>query len=291
VSRRPRVGVRITAGLGNQIFQYAAGLAVARRLAGDLELDTSYYRKHLARPFDLARFGITWAECRVPGYHGLGRAVSRLLTGGRSRFFSTRTEFRERGFAYDGRVERLRGDCYLDGYFQSPLYFADIEGEVRARFDPSRFATSRTAELERRMAGEEHPIAVHVRRGDFAAPPAAKKHTILSAAHYDRARGILEGMLPGPGYFLFSDEPETARGELAHWPRCTLVAGLDRFEELHLMARCRHFIIANSSYSWWAAFLAPAPDKVVIAPRNWFTPRYLRELPTVDLFPEGWILV
>ena len=291
MSRRPRVGVRVTAGLGNQIFQYAAGLAVARRLGGTLELDTSYYRKPQARPLDLARFGVTWQECHVPGRSGLARAISRLLTGGRNRFFSTRAELRERGFPYDERIRSVRGDCYLDGYFQSPRYFADIEDEIRTRFDPARFASPGTAALERALAAEPAPVAVHLRRGDYADPAVGKKHTLLGPAYYDRARALLDGRFPRATYYLFSDEPERARADLAHWPAVTVVAGLDRFEELHLMARCRHFIIANSSYSWWAAYLAAAPEKVVIAPRQWFTPPYLRELPTVDLFPEDWILV
>jgi hypothetical protein len=90
---------------------------------------------------------------------------------------------------------------------------------------------------------------------------------------------------------VFSDELEAAREVFAEWPDTVFISGNSQEEDLLLMSRCRHHIIANSSYSWWAAWLSPNPDKLVIAPRLWFSRQRMLNTFVLDLFPENWILL
>lgn len=289
----PIVGVKMRDGLGNQMFIYAAARALADRLGGTLYCDTSRYAVTMRadRPLELAAFGIAWTEVQLPPYP---------LQGGMQRLASwlrlTEEPFRgvpslhfDEGF--DAAFNQIDGSCALFGHFQSWRYFAGHETVIRESFDIDRLATPRIAPIEAEIAAAELPVAVHIRRGDYTrSAKRIAKLGMLSRPYYDLARALLERVTgPSPTYFLFSDEPEVAAKELAGWSNLRPVSGFSALEEFRLMASCRHFIIANSTFSWWAAWLGRADDKQVLAPRQWFGPAFEKPVDPLDRLVPGWI--
>jgi len=277
------------------MFQYAAGLAVARRLNLPLTLDGSARVEKL--PF-IRAFSI-----KEPCYHSgfsLGERVARLLA---RRLRGLRLRLRKRGLpifaeasTFDPEFFQLSGSCHLLGYWQSADYFSSVEDEVRRIFATARFSSAdgpHQAYLGEILAAVR-PVAVHLRRGDYASNPRTRRRFgLCSRAYYDRARRhIEEGARENtarPHYFVFSDDPQAARVELADWTDTTFVEGQSTGEDLHLISRCRQAILANSTFGWWGAWLiAPAADKRVIAPAQWYAPAMQARKPTTRLCPPDW---
>jgi hypothetical protein len=140
------------------------------------------------------------------------------------------------------------------------------------------------------------PVSVHVRRGDYLKPGTAEVHGILDEPYYRQAIGRIDAVLGREAdIFVFSDDATAAERVLEFLPKSRLnhVSGdpARPWEDMALMARCRHHVIANSSFSWWGAWLNRSSEKVVIAPRAWFTANELKRVNTADLYPPGWILI
>jgi hypothetical protein len=281
------VVVEIFAGLGNQLFQYAAGYGLARLIGAELQVAPLSGRAD--RPFALDRFAFDLrpAPSQTPGQR-LRERVSRR-TG-----IPLPGLYVEKGFSFDEALLKQAAPIRIRGYFQSERYFAHVAGDVRRMVvlrGPLSAVAQRIAD-----AIDHAPLAtaVHVRRGDLAGSDARMLQDVLDPGHYRKANALLARLLGAePHYFIFSDEPERAARDLDFLANRTIAtAGLDRSEEdLMLMARCRHHIIANSTFSWWGAWLAASESQVVIAPRAWFRPAASRTHNTSDLFPEGWILI
>lgn len=288
------VGVRITTGLGNQLFQYAAGFALARRLGRKLVCDLSYYRwnGHASRRLQLRDFGIVLEGARIAPFRA---PLTRFLVahGVLHRRMADAEPFRQNW--YDPQFETLEAPrIALSGYLQSWRYFAGHEAALRQVYATDRLATARTQGIAREIAAAANPVAVHVRLGDYRkSPRMMARFAILSPAYYQAARARLAAEVPDPTYFLFSDEPERARAELGDWPKLRVVSGHSGLEDFYLMSLCRHFIIANSTYSWWAAWLGAAADKQVVAPDKWFGLGHARqaELNMDDRLPPDWLRV
>lgn len=286
------VGLNLNGGLGNQLFQYAAGLALAEKFGAELRCDAYEYRKPGFRALGLREFGVTWTECRTPRPRGALRAIGRWFGADFRNPFRRAAFFSEAYGRFDPTIEQLPMPCFLHGYFQSWRYFAGHEASVRRALDIGKIANDRTAPFEAAIRAARNPVAVHVRRGDYITNPgAAEIYSQLKADYYNRARQRLEESVSEPTFFLFSDEPATAAAELGDWPNLIPCGGLSAHEDLMLMALCDHFIIANSTFSWWGAWLGRSPEKRVVAPENWFNPAHAHMAELSDLYPAGWMMV
>jgi hypothetical protein len=298
---RATVCTKVLGGLGNQMFQFAAGLSLARHLGAELTVDAAAFRHYGLRAFALSSFGITCLETPSPNPSvsqavgvNLGRFgdLVRRRSGGllRQRRYGLPVITEPHFHFWEGFYD-LSGSCYLDGYWQSALYFSNVEEEIRQRFNLSAFSDKKSAELERAIKNEREPVAVHVRRGDYVTDPVVlNTHGICEIDYYERARAVLKKLVEPSKFFIFSDNPELARQELGHWDDAVFVAGHGQEQDMMLMSLCRHNIIANSTFSWWAAWLNPNEEKFVVAPRLWFARRKMRTTSTVDLYPDRWIV-
>ena len=149
----------------------------------------------------------------------------------------------------------------------------------------------------KRIEASRLPVSVHVRRGDYLKPGTHEVHGILGRSpFYRQVFDRLENVVGHESeVFIFSDDPAAAEQVLNFIPgsRLNHVRGDPErpWEDMALMARCRHHVIANSSFSWWGAWLNPSADKIVVAPRAWFAATELSKRNTNDLYPAGWILV
>ncbi|WP_166443626.1 alpha-1,2-fucosyltransferase [Rhabdaerophilum calidifontis] len=274
------------------MFQAAAGLALHLRQGGRLVFDLSRFRAGAARGYALAPFALP-AEIR-PAERGLVAALRRQVAKRRApgrppvpRWWRGPVHV-ERGFGHDPAIAALAGDALIAGYFQSPRYFEDRAEAIAALLDPARLAGPGAAGRAVRLEGETS-VAVHVRRGDYASGTAGAVHPVLPEAYYIAAAQAVRARVAGARFFVFSDDAAAAAVLAARLGDAEPMAGADAGEDLYLMSRARHHVIANSSFSWWSAWLDRRPGGMRIAPRLWFTPAAAATRPTDDLFPADWM--
>ena len=264
-------------GLGNQMFQYAAGRAIALGRACPLALDLTHLGKFATpRHYELDCFDVHASLDGAPP----GPLLRRFL-GSSSRLH------RENGFGYDASLRGVPDGAYLIGYFQSERYFAERGPEIRRDF---RFPRAIGPENAATLAAIDacRSVSLHVRRGDYVSDAAAvAHHGSVGLDYYRAAVERVKARERDIRLFVFSDEPEWCKEHVRLGERTTYVdnnAGRG-FEDLRLMSRCRHHILANSSFSWWGAWLNPDPGKRVVAPRRWFSDPTVE---TRDLLPPTW---
>lgn len=284
--------------MGNQMFQYAAGRAISLKHQVPLKLDLTFLLDRTVRPgfvfrdFDLDVFKVS-AEIASPAdipfryrKHFRGRSALRVDRE-RQRFFPGRGT--ERGFEFNESIcGELEMPLYLEGHWQSYKYFSACEEQIRADFELKTCPPADVMELAAFISDEES-VCVNVRRTDYVNSPV---HGVLGTAYISRALEIVTAGLSRPRIYIFSDD-------LA-WCRENLKLGLDsrivgpefagpKFQHyLFLMKACRHFVIPNSTFAWWAAWLSGSSDKIVVAPKQWFRSSATR---TEDLIPETWVRV
>jgi len=284
----PPVIVHVIGGLGNQMFQYAAGRALAARLGRPLLLDTSDFARYPLRTFALDRFAapVEQAPRRYRWLVRVGRTPLWPLLPAGLRVLHVR----EQSHAYQSWPPiPTASPVFLSGYWQSERYFAEIADTIRRDFTVAAPPTGRNAALLGEITACD-AVAVHVRRGDYVSDPAtAARHGVCGLDYYTAALERIEAAVSAPRYFVFSDDIPWAREHLRFTAPATFIDhnAAAPWEDLRLMAACRHFVIANSSFSWWGAWLAEhaAAEKLVIAPRRWF----VAAEDARDLLPPSWV--
>jgi hypothetical protein len=288
-----KVIARIEGGLGNQLFQYAAARSLADRLDCELALDLRGLAENGDRPYqlDLYKTRCSIADAAflntLPPWRSSrsGRVRSRMaqcLPG-----LYAYPVLWPRDFSYDSRFERIKRPVFMVGYWQTEKYFSwnrsrllqDLQ--LRAPLDSSHPVLGRIRST--------NSVALHVRRGDYVSNPAAADfHGTCDMAYYAAAVADLTRRQADAELFVFSDEPEWARVNLkfdlpthivdAHTPE-------QGHLDLELMRHCRHHIIANSSFSWWGAWLCESQAQRVYAPQRWFRDPGTN---TSDVIPPLW---
>ena len=291
------VVVRLLGGLGNQMFQYAAALALAHRQGRELLLDLSSFITYKDWPYQLDRLQVPQSlhqgePVRHPVSPSFTDRLLRKLAGGG--FYQPGT-YREPHFHFDPAFFKLTGEeIMLEGYFQSPLYFSGAEDLIRERFRPTPPLTETALSWSERLTSSPMSVSVHVRRGDYVRTKhAAATHGALDLDYYKRAIPLMRCLYPNIEFFVFSDDPDYVEATLGDLPNLYAVRSDPSapWEDMFLMAMCNHHIIANSSYSWWGAWLNPKPGKTVIAPARWFAAAKLAQTNVLDVFPDDWILL
>ncbi|MCP5410266.1 MAG: alpha-1,2-fucosyltransferase [Chromatiaceae bacterium] len=269
-----RIVVRIFGGIGNQLFAYAA----ARRLelVNDAELvlddisgfvyDHQYQRQYQLDHFHIPCRKATPAE-RLEPFSRVRRYLNRRWN--QRLLFEQRKYLMQEGVDFDPRLLacKPKGTLYLEGYWQSENYFKDVEWVIR---DDLRISAPDDS-MNLGMADQIRQgitVAVHVR---FFDEPDNSEGNNASGDYYQRAIAEMGQRVPEAHYFVFSDRPQAARARIPlpdH--RVTLVnhnrGDTMAYADLWLMTQCQHFIIANSTFSWWGAWLSASPDKIIIAP-------------------------
>lgn len=266
---------RILGGLGNQMFQYAAGRALAIANEAELKLDLIEMGAYKLRPFALDQFNIKAAIAQpdeVPAKPK--RGLLRKFTSAFKPDRSSCERIVENGLTFDSRVPALRGSLHLSGYWQSEQYFASSADSIRSDFSLKSPLGPARQDVLARIGAATTPVSIHVRRGDYVTNPSANAvHGTCEPPWYHEAMRRMLDRAGDASFFVFSDEPQWARDNLQSSRPMVFIEpqndGRDG-EDMHLMAACHAHIIANSSFSWWGAWLNPRPNKRVIAPRQWF---------------------
>lgn len=283
----PLVLARLLGGLGNQMFIYAAAYALAKRLGAELAIDSGALQSDKIRRYELYRFGLMDPQWRIP--NGCDRLLG-IWFNLHTRVGLHRWTYLKCPPAYTPSLEQVCGNCYLTGYWQSPKYFDAYAEDIRKLFSCQLSSTPTVKELQDYV--ESRPtVAVHLRRGDYTSPKNLQKHGILPVEYYESAKARMEEFAPGCQYLVFSDDQAEARRIFSHWRHCRIAPPQDHMDDLMLMRRCHHAIIANSSFSWWGAWLGQREDRHVIAPHQWFARGSAALFSVEDLFPLSWTVL
>jgi len=277
--------VTLIGGLGNQMFQYAAGRALALRRGVALELDDGWLRKTqpnvIARTYELDCFPID-AKVRTVYPRTRVRRVCEFL------HLAPPVWREQQDYRFDPRTLDLPGRIRLVGYWPSERYFADQEAQIRRDFELAEPSDERNQATAQKIQGT-NAVAIHVRRGDYVDNPSTKSfHGLLSLDYYRTAVNRIIEEVRDPHFFVFSDDPDWCRNNLEVGTETTYVDqnGGRGASDLWLMSQCKHNIIANSSFSWWGAWLNRGREKIVIAPARWVADP---STDTSDVIPAGWI--
>ena len=271
----------IYGGLGNQMFQYAVGRSLSLLRGAPLKLDITWFPrvKGTVRKYDLDVFPIVEdfaSEQEILDLRGnephrgirLLRRVTRTLLS-----TTPGTYFKEHRQDFDESVFALEGDVYLEGYWQNERYFRKVADTILKDFTLKEDPSGKNREMAERISNTPS-VSIHIRRGDYVTnPDAAKLLGFRGVDYVQKAVSVMLEKCSAPSYYVFSDDIEWCRDNL-HLDRETVFVDHNgeggAHEDMRLMSRCKHNIITNSSFSWWAAWLNSNPDKTVIAPREWF---------------------
>lgn len=261
--------VKFHGGLGNQMFEYA--LYRKLELVGkNVKADISWYHEDsdaVKRTYLLPQFGIQVNECRTTEKKKYDNIVTRFLNkhlNGSRRLYVER----ESG-VYKEEILDLK-NCFLDGYWQTEKYFSDIRDSLLSDFKfPATVNKEESALLDRIKKSQS--VSIHIRRGDYLANE-KKYGNICTEEYYFRAIHYMMENLTDALFFVFSDDIKWCRDFLKSYKNIYYVDLGKEISEIHdmkLMSVCKHNIIANSSFSWWASWLNQNEDKIVIAPDRW----------------------
>lgn len=285
----------IIGGLGNQMFQYAVGQAISLMHGVPLRLDISCFSSYgLHQGFELHRIFNCSAEIAnetdvfdILGWQGFSPArrilLRRSMAGFRCDEFVVEPYFR-----YWNGILNVPSNCYITGYWQSEAYFLEVAERIRAEFTFKLPLENKNVELEKQIRNG-NAVSLHVRRGDYVNnPKTAESHGLCSLSYYQAAIRHIAERVKSPFFYVFSDDIAWVKEHLIiDFPHRLIDQnhGIESYNDMRLMALCKHHIIANSSFSWWGAWLNPNVEKVVVAPKNWFA----NQTDVNDLLPQNWV--
>jgi hypothetical protein len=281
--------VKLNGGLGNQMFQWAIARMLQETTCNNVYLDISYFTKKYARPYQLDIFNIN--PKFVTGR--LNKLKTDLIWLLRKKFKNKKllgyTLYSEKQFHFDETINKINSNTYIEGFFQSELYFKSIENTLRQDFN---FMTPLDGENKKLIEtlNSQETISVHIRRGDYVQKKRYQDiYATCSLDYYKRAVEHIAKHYDKPTLLIFSDDIEWVKQNLKLDYPAIFVShnnGLQSYEDMRLMSLCNHNIIANSSFSWWGAWLNKNPDKIVVAPQKWFNDENIIQ---TDIIPENWI--
>tara|TARA_E500000178_G_scaffold337932_1_gene377730 strand:+ start:2380 stop:3234 length:855 start_codon:yes stop_codon:yes gene_type:complete len=282
------IKIKLTGGLGNQMFQFAAGYALSKKKNVKLSLDLKYINKRkLFNGFELEKvFNIYSKVTFLNNQLNINYLNFKNIL---NIFDKSFYYYKEPHFHYSNNIFDLPKHSFLDGYWQSELYFKDYAKEIR-----EIFTFSNNLNKENNLMIDEinhsNSISIHIRRGDFLLKRNNNHYTNLKD-YYFKAISESDKLFVNPKYFIFTDDPLWVKENFNLNNPYNVVDfnhGNNSFIDMYLMSLCKSNIIANSSFSWWGAWLNNRNDKIIYAPKNWFNDK---SISTKDLIPEQWIIL
>ena len=288
---RKNVVVLLKGGLGNQLFQYAAGKSLAIRLGVHLILDLNWYidnEKDHTKCI-LEKFNINDQYFKPPSFFPRKfRSALYKLVEKSSTLGLANPVIREVRQNFDQRLLDVDSPVILDGYWQNELYFHQYRKQIIEYFQLKEKMDFQNKKLLNQIKAV-NSVCIHIRRGDYVTDLAAANiHGTCSIEYYSNAIELLSSSIEAPHFYIFSDDYEWVKSNITiNYKSIFVDHNLMKPEiDFILMKSCKHFIIANSTFSWWAAWLSEYNNKEVYAPINWFASE---ELTSKDLVPKNWI--
>ena len=282
-------------GLGNQLFQYAVGRQAAVDHTTDLLIDTRWFKTQSLRRYSLDDYPINIRTANIFELEPFAQTFPGLTWRWilqQTQWSSPKLDYlvvSELSPSYHPDMLKQPGHLYLQGYFQTEQYFNRIASEIRNTIKPIQEPDTQNRKYLDLIESTQS-VSLHVRRGDYVKNLKTNQfHGTCSIEYYLQAIKLIVEQINSPSFFVFSDEPDWVKNNL-NIPFATFILRQNNIyrasEDLRLMSHCKHHIIANSSFSWWGAWLSENPDKIVIAPNKWFaSPNKLSD----GRIPATWI--
>lgn len=311
---------KIFMGLGNQMFQYAAGRSLSLYKRVPHKLDISSYEGYPLRKFELDSFftinpqkvtkqEITKYQITQPvksvwnklfpahkiRFYGLPyeeRGINRTIVQLNERFspaYKKRT-YLEPDYHFSTYFFKTPDDVFLIGYFMSWRYFEKFDKEIREDFTVRRDLVSHLSDIETEIRNN-NSVSIHIRRSDFTSEKNALLHGVIPTTFYKKAIQEISSRTPSPHFYVFSDDISWVKENLQTEFPLTFISNevtKTAIEDFYLMTVCNHNIIANSTFSWWAAYLNSNPGKIVIAPEKWYN---VSPYNYKDVYPLSWTVL
>lgn len=279
--------VKLRGGLGNQMFQYAIGRNLALKNNTILKFDVSELEQDKLRNYELAVFNISGSIASRFTMMFIRLLNKRIISKILGQYY---LYIKQQGRYFNEKILVKKGNIYLDGYWQSENYFKEIRNTIIEDFTIKIKPDKKNKSMLEKIKNS-NSICIHIRRGDYISNVKTNKvHGSCSLKYYYNAiEEIIIKKVKYPTFFIFSDEPQWTKENLKlRYPTIYVdINGSEKsYEDLRLMSNCKHFIVANSAFSWWGAWLSNNPNKIICAPKRWF-----RSADEGDIVPKSWIRV
>jgi len=279
---------QLCGGLGNQMFQYAFGKRLSIHHKTELLLDLSWYKLNKTdtqRNYSLDAFNL-------PQHFASPEQIKTIIGSGNSKLFtifnlhSRRAFIKQQGVAYSEKYTQAPKECYLQGYWQSEKFFEAVKDSVALSFSLNDNILSKIDQKFLNNIHNSNSISIHIRRGDYINNALTHKtHGVCDTGYYLKALEYISKKMKDCHAFVFSDDISWVKQNLKLPLPATYSKSYTDYEEMYFMSQCKHHIIANSTFSWWGAWLNESPEKIVIAPEKWFNDS---SIDSSDLIPTQW---
>lgn len=289
---------QLSGGLGNQMFQYALGRVLSIKLNTKLLFDISHFDYQpytdTKRSYDLGIFNLPGVVADKPILDKMGRpnrykvVLNKYLNLGLDPY--PKNYIKENGHGFNPQILDTPDNSYLSGFWQSEKYFIDHRTTLVKDYSSRSTPISAKNKKLSNIITQSNCVSLHVRRSDYITNSEANAfHGVCDLDYYGRAMSYIENITKNPTYIVFSDDPDWTKANIKSKHKLIHVShntGHAAHEDIRLMSLCTHNIIANSTFSWWGAWLNTNPKRVVISPRRWFN---TNQIDTKDLIPKNWI--
>ena len=272
-------------GLGNQMFQYALARKIELSKKVTVKLDISWFnnfdKKTTPRYYSLPKFNIIESiatEQEIKKFQKYKKIPGRRHFLHNFFIANNSIYIEEKKASFNNILQNVKDNTYLYGNWQTEKYFKDIQGTIRKELSLKEEPSNNYKKnLESIKQKRKSSVSIHIRRGDYTLPEIEDRIGICSLDYYVRSIKKINDIIPNPHFFIFTDDVEWVKNNLKLNYPATFVSSQENtnhsnkdYEELLLMSKCSHNIIANSTFSWWGAWLNINPDKIVIAPKKWY---------------------
>lgn len=298
------ITVKLSGGLGNQMFQYAMARSLALKKNTKVKLDLTTLnhrlpgRGYVFRTYDLDFFNLG-AEFSLLSkfskyFKNIAFILSKIQIGIKNKLLPGSVFKEKEYYLYDPEIFKTSEHVYLDGFWQSKKYFEDYEDIIRQEFSFHLPLSAKAQELSEKILNSQS-VCINIRRGDYVSMKSnADFFGILPLEYFQQGIEMIKQKVNNPYFFIFTDDMKWCQENFNLSENTFFVSndysGERYIDKFHLMTLCRHFIIPNSTYGWWAAWLSSNKEKIVIAPKKWITDEKLNNN-TKDLIPDSWIRI
>ncbi len=273
-----KIIVNLIGGAGNQMFQYALGYTISLLHGQDLYIDLSSYENYKVRNFELNKFGFDIKIANQEDCEILNR-----------KHFFKKILYKDKSKTFNPKLLNIKGSAYLKGFWQSEKYFSCMRDEILSLFEfrDKSFIVNHNLLQDIKNS---NAVCVNLRLGDYITNETNKRiHFVCKKDYYTNAIKYMCKNITNPKLFVFSDDIEGSKEFLPDGYDFVFADTANWQEDMYFMSECKHNIVANSSFSWWAAWLNKNPDKIVAAPSRWYTKE--ARVNDKDVVPNNWVKI